>query len=204
MALGRALEGAGLEIDVDAAAVGRLARFLDARERWAGTHNLSGPASRLDPWSVDVVDGLAVAGALAPDLPLVDVGAGSGVPGVVVACLQPARRVILVEPRVKRAAFLRTVGSTLGLSALEVIRDRWPIRLDAPVQVVSRAVVSPTAWPALAASAGVQVSSVLRMLAAQRPAFEPAGWTCALDLAYRGADGHARSVQRWDRSPRPG
>lgn len=47
---------------------------------------------------------------------LVDVGSGAGLPGVILALMQP-RHVHLVEPRRKRAEFLREVVQALNLNA---------------------------------------------------------------------------------------
>jgi 16S rRNA (guanine527-N7)-methyltransferase len=176
----------------------RIQAFFELRARWAGVHNLSGPMALQDPQTIDLLDAQALVRVLSPDLPLVDVGAGSGVPGLLVACLEPQRWVYLVEPLVKRMAFLRTAVHTLGLTRVRLERDRWPVTVDQPVQVVSRAVVSPEDWPALAAAGGATVVAVLRYLAARRPPFTVAGFAeaASVDYVVGGAD---RRVERWDR-----
>lgn len=177
--------------------------FFALRQRWSGTHNLSGPRALQDPETVDLLDARAVVAALAPKLPLYDVGAGSGVPGLLVACLEPHRRVVLVEPLAKRAAFLRTAVHTLGLGNVCIERDRWPLRIAEPVQVVARAVVAPDAWPALALAGGPHVLSVLRCLAAVRPAWTEAGFGCGQVVDYD-VGGTSRRIERWDRlNPSP-
>lgn len=201
--LAHAVERAGLIFEPTADAAARLAAFLELRARWSRTHNLSGPGSLDDPWAIDVVDGVAVALAAARDLPLVDVGAGSGVPGLVVACLAPTRPIIVVEPRTKRAAFLRTAAQSLALTGVRVERARWPIPLETPVTVVSRAVVDPADWPDLALQGGAAVVELLRMLAARRPAFDRPGWRSAAGVDYQGADGHPRAVERYVRDAAP-
>lgn len=199
------LAAAGLSTaGFDEAGFGRLAAFFDARARWARTHNLSGPRALADPWAVDLIDGAAVAAVVPASERLVDVGAGSGVPGVVVACLDPGRSVVLVEPIAKRTAFLRGVLPLLGLTRVAVVRARWPVGGESaegwgPVQVVSRAVVDPAEWPALAVAGGEAVTGVVRMLAAKRPAFDLPGFVLAAAVDYSlGADG-ARRVERWCR-----
>lgn len=199
--LARALAGAGLSLEPTAEIAQRLASFLDLRARWSRTHNLSGPGSLDDPWAIDVVDGVAVAQASSPDRPLVDVGAGSGVPGLIVACIAPTRPVVVVEPRTKRAAFLRTAAQSLSLTGVRVERARWPIALSEPVAVVSRAVVDPAQWPALALRGGAPVVELLRMLAARRPTFDRSDWRRAAEVEYRGADGHPRVIERYVRIP---
>lgn len=194
-----ALGRAGLSGDlVDDAAYRRLAVFFGLRARWAGTHNLSGPRALAQAWRLDLADGVAVTAASGAHR-LVDVGAGSGVPGLIVACLAPDRPVTLVEPIAKRTAFLRSAARQLDLSGVDVVRGRWPVGVEGPQAVVSRAVVDPAAWPALAASAGESVASVVRMLAARRPPMALPGFELAEAIDYDlGADG-ARRVERWRR-----
>lgn len=49
----------------------------------------------------------------------VDVGSGGGLPGLVVACIRP-EPILLVEPRRKRADFLREAVAKLGLPHVDV------------------------------------------------------------------------------------
>ena len=53
-----------------------------------------------------------------------DLGSGGGLPGVVVAILRPTARVVLVESRRRKAAFLRRVRARLSLGNVEVVEDR--------------------------------------------------------------------------------
>lgn len=185
--------------DPDAAA--RLAACLALRSEWNKTHDLVGPAADSDPWLIDVLDAAAVAAVLAPERPLVDVGAGAGVPGLLVACLEPDRAVVLVEPRVKRCAFLRTAKFSLGLDNIRIVRGRWPAGYTPtePVQVVSRAVVSPAQWPALAASGGPWVHHIIRLLAVDRADFAVPGFALTGALDYRLQS--SRRVERWSLDP---
>jgi 16S rRNA (guanine527-N7)-methyltransferase len=200
-----ALNTAGLSINVDAEALERIQAFLNLRARWSRTHNLAGPRAQTDPWRIDVVDSLAVAACIHPALPLVDVGAGSGTPGVLVAIAHPQLDVHLVEPLTKRIAFLRTAAHRLGLANLRIHRARWPlpsaqdVGLTDAFQVVSRAVVSPDDWPALAASGGKQVHSILRCLAAHRPAFTVSGFELDQAVDYDLGSSGARRIERWCR-----
>lgn len=188
-------------------AAARLAAFFDARRAWGGVHNLSGPRALDDPWGADLIDGAAVARLVPASRALVDVGAGSGVPGLVVACLQPERRVILVEPIAKRTAFLRSVVARLGLKRVQVERGRWPLSgfgarfgfADGEADVVSRAVVDPESWPALAARGGGVVGGIVRMLAARRPPMTAPGFESAAALDYDLGPGGRRRVERWVR-----
>ena len=186
-------------IDESAFAQG-IEHYFELRARWSKIHNLSGPDALCDV-ETDKQDSLAVARIALPEYPLVDVGSGNGIPGLLVALLRPDLQVLLVEPRVKRVAFLRSAASELALKNAAILRERWPAPLPAtfnrPIQLVSRAVVDPASWPALALSTKAPVAALLRMLALQRPAFEDARFE--LDATYNYAlPGHGeRCVERW-------
>ena len=53
-----------------------------------------------------------------------DLGSGAGLPGVVVAVARPFLRLILVEARLRRVAFLELVASELGLPNVSVLHAR--------------------------------------------------------------------------------
>ncbi len=55
---------------------------------------------------------------------LLDVGSGAGFPGLVVKIVRPDWPLTLVEPREKRAVFLRHLIRTLGLEGVRVLSDR--------------------------------------------------------------------------------
>ncbi|HZJ08559.1 MAG TPA: RsmG family class I SAM-dependent methyltransferase, partial [Trueperaceae bacterium] len=53
---------------------------------------------------------------------IVDVGSGAGLPGVVVAASLPAAKVVLVERRRRRGAFLELAASRLGLANVSIVK----------------------------------------------------------------------------------
>lgn len=198
--LDEAIKSASLDVRVEPSAAKRLRAFVELRTKWSKTHNLAGPQALSAPWRIDVVDGLAVGAVMDPTLPLVDVGAGGGVPGLVVAALSPDLPVYLVEPRAKRAAFLRTAAHALDLVNVKVLRARWPLKRSVgPSQVVSRAVVSPARWPSLALEGGQDVVGVIRMLAAERPDMDATTLVCRKTLDYGRAIDGLRRVEYWAR-----
>jgi 16S rRNA (guanine527-N7)-methyltransferase len=56
--------------------------------------------------------------------PILDVGAGNGSPGLVLAALRPDLPVTLLEPRRRRWAFLREAARAMGRGSVDVRRER--------------------------------------------------------------------------------
>jgi 16S rRNA (guanine(527)-N(7))-methyltransferase RsmG len=177
----------------------RLNEFLELRAQWSHTHNLSGPRA-LTLLSTDIADAVAVWLCTNMSRPLVDIGSGSGVPGLMVACLAPELQVHLVEPLAKRCAFMKTVAHKLGLKSVKVHRGRWPnigTELDGVISI-SRAVVSPEEWPLLADQP--QVFGVMQMLAHHRPQWPLEHYDLVQSVNYIDPEGGSRVVHRWEKS----
>lgn len=66
----------------------------------------------------------AFAQALPGAEPLVDIGSGGGLPGLVCAIWQPDRRVLLVESRSRKATWLVRAAEQLHLGNVEVVHGR--------------------------------------------------------------------------------
>jgi 16S rRNA (guanine527-N7)-methyltransferase len=78
--------------------------------------NLISAATRAEMWARHLTDSAQLVPlADAFDGTWVDVGTGAGFPGMVVALLTD-REVQLIEPRAKRAAFLRSAAEALGVA----------------------------------------------------------------------------------------
>lgn len=56
---------------------------------------------------------------------LADVGSGAGFPGIPLKIAFPELQVTLLEPNIKKCAFLREVQGALGMSGVEVARSRY-------------------------------------------------------------------------------
>lgn len=98
-----------------ASAVARLEGYERALLAASEAQNLIAASTVPAIWSRHFVDSAQLIG-LAPERGVwVDIGAGAGLPGLVVAALSE-RQVILIEPRRLRAAFLMDVASSLGLA----------------------------------------------------------------------------------------
>jgi 16S rRNA (guanine527-N7)-methyltransferase len=120
----------------------RLERFAQLVVAENERQNLIAASTMTDFWTRHILDSLQLLD-YAPAQPglWLDIGSGAGLPGMVVA-IASRHRVILVEPRRRRAEFLAACCGTLGLADV-VIEQRRVERLRLSADVVSaRAVAS--------------------------------------------------------------
>lgn len=123
------------------AAVERLDRFAAIVTRETEQQNLISPSTIPLIWSRHIVDSaqlLALAPAAASTW--LDVGTGAGFPGLVAAILFDGH-VTMVEPRAKRAAFLRDAAAALGLYA-SVHQSRIETAKLDPADIISARAVA--------------------------------------------------------------
>lgn len=113
-------EGArALGLALEPAQLARLARYAELVVKWNRVANLTG-ARRSDEFARKfVLDALAVAPHVAGRT-VADLGSGAGLPGMVLAIVQPHARFHLVEPRARRARFLEQARIELGLDNVQV------------------------------------------------------------------------------------
>lgn len=119
---------------------GRLLAHYDTLRRWSRIHDLIGPGTVEGALERHYGEALAALPLFGPAGCLVDVGSGAGFPGFVLAAALPQWRVYLVEPRMKRVAFLRAAARAAGLdiSCLDVrVSLPLPEQLPARVDVVT-------------------------------------------------------------------
>ena len=103
---------------------------------------LIGPREVDRLWERHLMNCAAVAELVPHDAHVVDVGSGAGLPGVVLAAMRPDLRVTLLEPLLRRTAFLEECLDALELDNAEVLRGRaedWARKMGADV-VTARAV----------------------------------------------------------------
>ena len=102
---------------------------MDLLSRWNRRINLT--SLSLDPLSDDAVDRLLVepivasSHVLSNDRMSIDIGSGGGSPAIPLKLCSPQLRMILVEVKVRKTAFLREVIRQLGLSDVEVENRRF-------------------------------------------------------------------------------
>jgi 16S rRNA (guanine527-N7)-methyltransferase len=114
------------------AAWSQLDRFVALLLKWNQVYNLTALREEADVWSHHIADCLAVVAPLQrqlarmdlADADVLDVGAGGGLPGVVLAIACPQLRITCVDAVGKKAAFVQQTAGALGLSNLRGVHSR--------------------------------------------------------------------------------
>jgi 16S rRNA (guanine527-N7)-methyltransferase len=139
-------DSAGLALSVPEGAREQLITWLDLVVAWSERVDLT--AARDADTLVDLL--LADAALLATTQrsgSVLDVGSGVGAPAIPLAILCPALKLTLVEPRERRAAFLRTSCGTLSRPDISLLRVRsMEVGEKSADVTISRATLPPPLW----------------------------------------------------------
>ena len=98
----------------------KLMGYLQLMNKWNGVYNLT---SLRDPQQMvthHLLDSLAAVPAFAGARNVLDVGAGGGLPGIVLAIVRPDMKVAMIDTVHKKTAFLNQVKAELKLSNVSV------------------------------------------------------------------------------------
>ena len=112
----------GLEISGEPLA--HFSLYLEELARWSKITNL---VSQADPETIirkHILDSLAVSPLIPAEARLLDLGSGAGFPGLVLAMVEPARTVVLIEARRKRVNFLKDVVRKTQVKNVRVYEGR--------------------------------------------------------------------------------
>jgi 16S rRNA (guanine527-N7)-methyltransferase len=122
--LARGVEQLGQELPAEAN--DRLEQYFHELRKWAAKVNLVARGTTdEDLLEMHFLDSLTLLPLLTGPAPrLLDIGSGAGFPGLVCAAVHPELTVTLVEPRLKRASFLRHMVRILALERVEVLDCR--------------------------------------------------------------------------------
>jgi len=143
-------------IGVDPDRLSRLEAYVAALDRWRQRINLVGPTDVDGLWRRHVLDSAQLWPLLDdPSRPLIDLGTGAGLPGLVLAILGAADAT-LVDSDQRKAVFLREAARAAGASP-RIVAKRFDAALAAEGQrfgvVTSRAAAPlPRLAPVLAAA----------------------------------------------------
>ncbi|ARP84252.1 16S rRNA (guanine(527)-N(7))-methyltransferase RsmG [Bordetella genomosp. 8] len=119
---------ATLALSITDEQVSGLLGYLLLLQRWNRTYNLTAVRDPDQMLVQHLFDSLAVVGpldgAMPPDGKLYDVGAGAGLPGVVLAIMRPGWRITCIDAVEKKTAFIRQAAAALALPNLAAMHQR--------------------------------------------------------------------------------
>lgn len=184
---------ADLGLELSDAQVGQLLAYLDLIGKWTKVYNLTAVRDPQEMLTHHLLDSLAAVPPLRRyvqtqgwqdrALKLLDVGAGAGLPGVVLAVCEPQWQVRCVDTVAKKAAFVQQAAAALGLPNLRGLHARVE-SLTEPFDVVtSRAFASLqdfTTWSRAALAPG----GVWMALKGKHPADEIAELPAGVDVFH--------------------
>jgi len=135
---------------------------------------------------------------------VIDVGSGVGAPAIPFAILRPELSLTMVEPRERRAAFLRTSCGVLSRPDISLLRVRsMEVGQKSAELAISRATLPPPEW--LREGARLANHAVWVLLGQDEPPSLDA-WRADLDLRYEWplTGSHRRAVRYIYRAPDAG
>ena len=156
---------AGLEklaLSLDDAQVAALLDYMALIQKWTKVYNLTAVREPRDMLTHHLLDSLAVVRPLrqqlaalgvGPAVRVLDVGAGAGLPGVVLAICCPEMTVHCVDTVAKKAAFVQQVAVSLKLANLRGVHARVESLTEPYGLVCSRAFASLTDFTQWSAAA---------------------------------------------------
>ena len=117
-----------LQVGLSPAQSAQLIDYLALLVKWNAVYNLTAVRDPVQMVTQHLLDSLALVPALADAQNILDVGAGAGLPGIVLAIwaaqARPAARVALIDTVHKKTAFLTQVKAELHLSNVTVYTAR--------------------------------------------------------------------------------
>lgn len=138
-----------LQLDLTLAQNATLLAYVELLERWNKVYNLTAVRDPEQMLSLHVLDCLAAVPPLRrqmashPNPRILDAGSGGGLPGVVIAALNPTCTVTCVDSVGKKIAFIRQVAAELKLPNLHAEHCRVEKLVAKPFDIVtSRAFAS--------------------------------------------------------------
>lgn len=167
--------------------------YVDELLKWNRAVRLIGPSDP-DGAALQIIDSLLPFVFAAPSFPLLDIGSGAGLPAIPLAILWKGEEVVCVEPRAKRASFIRHASRVVGLNKVTAYCARAEeLHPDASMigkfaTVTARAVADVKTLLHLARPFLAQGGRVILGRGGEEPA-EVEGWRLLSHVSYSGPEG---------------
>ena len=109
-----------LQLDLNQQQQEQLLDYLALLFKWNAVYNLTSVRDPMQMMTHHVLDSLAAVSSFAGAANILDVGAGGGLPGMVLAIARPDMKVSMIDTVHKKTAFLTQVKAELGLANVSV------------------------------------------------------------------------------------
>lgn len=113
-----------MELAVSPAQQDQLMDYLALMFKWNSVYNLTSLRDPVQMVTHHLLDSLAAVPAFRDAVNVLDVGAGGGLPGIVLAIVRPDMKVSMIDTVHKKTAFLTQVKAELGLANVTVYTMR--------------------------------------------------------------------------------
>ena len=111
---------AEMQLDVTPEQQTKLMAYLHLMHKWNAVYNLTSLRDPMQMVTHHLLDSLAAVPAFKDASNVLDVGAGGGLPGIVLAITRPDMKVAMIDTVHKKTAFLTQVKAELALSNVTV------------------------------------------------------------------------------------
>ena len=126
-----------LDLPLWAAQREQLMDYLALMAKWNGVYNLTSLRDPMQMVTHHLLDSLAAVSAFEGVKNVLDVGAGGGLPGLVLAIARPDMQVSLIDTVHKKTAFLTQVKAELGLANVSVYTMKVQDLKAGPFEVIT-------------------------------------------------------------------
>lgn len=113
-----------LSLDLNEKQHEQLLDYLALLVKWNSVYNLTSVRDPMQMATLHLLDSLAAVPAFTGARNVLDVGAGGGLPGIVLAIAMPDTKVSLIDTVHKKTAFLKQVKAELGLANATVYTSK--------------------------------------------------------------------------------
>ncbi len=127
-----------LDLGLSEAQQEKLLDYLALLNKWNKVYNLTAVRDPMEMMTLHVLDSLAAVPAFKDARNVLDVGAGGGLPGVVLAIARPDMKVSMIDIVHKKTAFLNQVKAELELGNVTVYTKKvQELQVKTPYDVIT-------------------------------------------------------------------
>ena len=119
-----ALGAQQLEIELEQRQLDLLVAYLELFIKWNKAYNLTAIRDPREMIKLHLLDSLAVHPHIDSGQNIIDVGTGPGLPGMVLAIMNPDKRFTLLDSNGKKTRFLFQAKTALKLDNVSIVNDR--------------------------------------------------------------------------------